>query len=503
MQPNSLLPLVESKAVGIWIRVSTEDQAQGESPEIHLERAKAYALARGWTVKEIYNLAGTKGWSGKTVKEHSEAKRMLADIQRGHVSGLIFSKLARLARNTKELLEFADYFRDRHADLISISETIDTSTPAGRLFFTIIAAMAQWEREEIGERMQASILTRAKLGKPLNANAPYGYQWVDRKLVVHPEEAVVRRKAFDLFLQHRRKGAVAKLLNAAGHRSRTGKPWRDILIGRMLTDTSAKGVHFINRYKEMPDGKMVEKPSSQWGTVPCEPILPEVLWNQVNQVIEEQSKTQKKPGKTPVYTFSGLAWCVCGGRMYVRADYPKYFCRKCNHKIDLEKLEAVMHEALREHFGQPERVNTLLTDSQQGLTEKEATLSAQQREVEKVRADMTRTHRLYLDGHVTAQGFGDFYKPAEERLNQLVAERARLEGELAHLRVRRVSADEVVADARGMYERWPQMSAAEKRQVVETMVERITIGPDEIDITYAYQPVYKEPCNTLHGVGPG
>src|SRR5450631_1166450 len=115
-----------NKFVGIWIRVSTEDQAKGESPAHHLERAKAYAIARGWTIKEVYDLAGV---SGKSVKDHPEAKRMLADVKRGHIAGLIFSKLARLARNTKELLEFADFFRQHNADMISLQEKIDTSTP--------------------------------------------------------------------------------------------------------------------------------------------------------------------------------------------------------------------------------------------------------------------------------------------------------------------------------------------------------------------------------------
>ena len=104
------------KAVGIWIRVSTEDQARGESPEHHEKRARLYAEAKGWNVKEVYHL---EALSGKTVMAYPETQRMLEDIKSGRITGLIFSKLARLARNTRELLEFAEIFNTYHADLIS------------------------------------------------------------------------------------------------------------------------------------------------------------------------------------------------------------------------------------------------------------------------------------------------------------------------------------------------------------------------------------------------
>src|SRR5512141_825298 len=93
-----------AKAVGIWIRVSTEDQAKGESPEHHEKRARLYAEAKGWKVEEVYHLEAV---SGKSVMEHPETQRMLADARDGHITGLIFSKLARLARNTRELLDFS------------------------------------------------------------------------------------------------------------------------------------------------------------------------------------------------------------------------------------------------------------------------------------------------------------------------------------------------------------------------------------------------------------
>ena len=68
----------EKKKVGIWLRVSTDDQAKGESPEHHEERARQYADFKGWKVATTYNLSAV---SGKSVVSHPECERMLRDIK--------------------------------------------------------------------------------------------------------------------------------------------------------------------------------------------------------------------------------------------------------------------------------------------------------------------------------------------------------------------------------------------------------------------------------------
>jgi site-specific DNA recombinase len=401
MKDNSTL----NKPIGIWIRVSTEDQAQGDSPEHHEERARSYAKSRGWEVKEVYDLAGQ---SGKAVMQHPEAKRMMKDIERGHVTGLVFSKLARLSRNRRELEDFSDFFNKHEADLISLSEAIDTSTAGGRMFFHLLGVFAQWEREEITERVNASVLTRAKLGKSINGHAPYGYEWKDRKLVIKPDEATIRRKAYELFLQCRRKGQVARELNAAGYRTADGNIWRDTSIQRILSEPSAKGVYVFNTQRQTGNWRTELKPESEWGKVECPAIVSVDLWTQVNQIMEEQLKAWKKPGKPPVHLFSGLAHCFCGSKMYVSANSPKYFCRKCCNKIAIIDLENIIRDELKAFFGQTERIAAHLQTADKNLTEKAALLDTHRKEIAKVREGMARTHKLYIEEQITAQGFGDF-----------------------------------------------------------------------------------------------
>jgi len=489
----------ESKDIGIWIRVSTDEQAQGDSPEHHLERAKSYAKSKGWNIKEVYDLSGQ---TGKGVNGNPDAQRMRRDIERGHITGLVFSKLARLSRNRRELEDFSDFFRKHNADLISLSEAIDTSTAGGRMFYHLLGVFAQWEREEIVERVSASVLTRAKLGKTINGSSPYGYQWKDRKLVLQPEEAPIRRKAYELFSQYRRRGTVAKLLTAAGYRTRHGKPWRDVTVLRLLIETSAKGIYYFNRVKCEGHWKSTAKPESEWGKVECEPIISDALWTQVNQIIEEQTKSARRPGKRPVNMFSGLAFCACGQRMYVQTKPHKYFCRKCHNKIPVADLETIFQQELKAFFAQPERIAEHLKNANKNLSEKEILLATHEREVQKVRDDMTRTHKLYLEGAVTVQGFGAFYKPAEERLNQLTSELPKLQAEVDFLKVNKLSTDEILSEANALYERWPTLATDDKRKIAESLVQKIVIGESEIDITFSYLPTSEEACKSQQQLKP-
>jgi len=497
MKENTAL----NKSVGIWIRVSTEDQARGESPVHHEERARGYAKSRGWQVKEVYDLAGQ---SGKSVKDNPEAKRMMKDIERGHITGLVFSKLARLSRNRRELEDFSDFFNKHKADLISLSEAIDTSTAGGRMFFHLLGVFAQWEREEITERVNASVLVRAKLGKSINGSSPYGYEWKDHKLIVKPAEAAIRRKAYDLFLAHRRKGKVANLLNAAGYRTRGDALWRDSQVFRILTDSSAKGVYYFNRMRQLDDSWQTEpKPESEWGKVECEPIVSEEVWNQANRIIEEHIKSWKRPGPSPVHLFGGLATCTCGTKMYVRAGSPKYVCRKCCNKIPIVDLEAIIAEELKMFFGERKRVERLMDETSHNLAEKTALLETHQHAIQKVREEMRQTHQLYLKQQISGDGFRDLYAPAEERLKQLNSELPKLEAEVDYLKVNKLSADDIVRESAVLHERWPSMPLDDKRRIVEALIEKIVIGEGEIDITYSCAPSSEELCKSQQGLRLG
>lgn len=477
----------ELKSVGIWIRVSTEDQAQGESPEHHEKRARYYAESKGWNVKKIYHLEAV---SGKTVMQHPKTKEMLHDIRTGLISGIIFSKLARLARNTKELLDFAEIFRECNADLISLQESIDTSSPAGRLFYTMIAAMAQWEREEIAERVAASVPVRAKLGKPLGGQAPFGYEWKEKKLVPNKKESPVLRLIFELFIKEKRKRTVARLLNEQGYRTRNGSKFSDTTIRRLLSDPTAKGKHRLNYTKSLGDNKKwILKPEDEWSYVKVPAVVTEDQWNTCNMILKEQSAKHKKPTKKVRHLFTGLVYCHCDNqKMYVPSNSPKYICPKCKNKIPTIDLEEIFQEQLKEFVVSPDDITEYLNKTDKTISEKEQLLRALSEELNNLENETDGFIRLFVDKKLTSEEFGKRNNPLALRKQQIQEQLPEIQAEIDFLKIQHLSSDEILSEAKDLYSRWSKLSYQEKRTISETITEKIIIGKDEIQINLSYLP---------------
>ncbi len=481
------------KQVGIWIRVSTEDQAQGDSPAHHEARARHYAAAKGWDVREVYDLAGV---SGKSVMEHPEAKRMLVDIRNGHISALLFSKLARLTRNAKELMDFSDMFREHGADLVSLQENIDTGTPSGRLFYNIVAVMAQWEREEIGDRIRASVAIRAKLGKPLGGKTPFGYVWKGDKLEPQPEEAPVRKLIYELFAEHRRKKAVARILNERGFRTRNGSKFSDTTVHRLIQDPTAKGVHRTNYTRHTGQGKAwALKPEHDWIMHEVPAIISPELWDQCNALLEARKGAPRKTGKPPVHLFAGVVFCQCGQKMYVPSSTPKYVCQKCKNRIPAVDLEAIFLDELKGYLLSPERVAEYLDKANDTIGERAQLVDTLTKELARVKTEADMVYRLCIDQKITPDQFQERYQPLDERKKQIEAEIPKAEADLALLKIDGLSSEYIMEEARDLESCWPTMTTAEKQRIIENLVNRITIGKDEIDISLCYLPTFREMTN--------
>ncbi len=160
--------------------------------------------------------------------------------------------------------------------------------------------------------------------KPVGGIAPFGYKWQDGHLVIDDSEAPVRKLIYELFLKHRRKKTVARLLNDLGYRTRKGAAFHDITIYRLLQDPTAKGMWLVSGRE-----------------VAVEAIVSKDVWERANRIL-----VGAKPAKQPIQLFSGLAYCECGGRMLVPSNSEKYVCIDCRHKIPTDDLQAIFHSQL-------------------------------------------------------------------------------------------------------------------------------------------------------------
>src|ERR1700720_2472943 len=137
-----------------YVRVSTDKQAErGISLEAQEAKFRAMATVQG---AELLDVIVDGGESAKSLKRPG-LQRLMALVNSGKVQAVIVAKLDRLTRSVKDLCGLLELFEKRKVALISVAESLDTGSAAGRLVITIMAAVSQWEREAIGERTRDAL----------------------------------------------------------------------------------------------------------------------------------------------------------------------------------------------------------------------------------------------------------------------------------------------------------------------------------------------------------
>src|SRR5579859_6775517 len=210
-------------AIG-YTRVSTDKQSEkGISLDAQAEKIRAMAVVHGAQLIEVVQDGGE---SAKTLNRPG-LQRVMKLVDQRQVQAVIVAKLDRLTRSVKDLCELLELFERRGVALISVAESLDTGSAAGRLVINIMAAVSQWEREAIGERTRDALRHKRSQGERVG-NIAFGYRLAADGKHVEPDageqtvlEEIRRLRGAGVSLRR-----IAAALNSRALRTRRGTAWR-------------------------------------------------------------------------------------------------------------------------------------------------------------------------------------------------------------------------------------------------------------------------------------
>lgn len=217
----------------LYCRVSTADQVEsGLGLEVQRKRTRQYAEMHGM---EVAAELADEGLSGASLKRPGiqEALRM---IQAGEADALVVAKLDRLTRSVGDLADIVEMFTRKGAALASVSESLDTSSAAGRMMVNLLGVFASFERERIAERVAEAMGEKKGRGEKVSRWASIGKRIDPEGKVVQDEtERGLVLRVREMSLHHRMSyRRIAEVLNAEGILTRYGKPHHAVSVHRLV-----------------------------------------------------------------------------------------------------------------------------------------------------------------------------------------------------------------------------------------------------------------------------
>lgn len=227
------------KIIG-YARVSTEEQArEGISLDCQQHKIKAYCALYG---HELVEMIVDAGQSAKNVQRDGMQRLIGLTGKKNRIEGIVIYKLDRLFRNVEEALYYTRQWDKKGVALHSVNEQLDTRSAMGKFFFTIMASIAELERNVIGERTAEALRHKKAKGEKTGGDVPFGYDAKIRNgvkvLTTNKKEQQTLRLARTLREQNMTLRGIADTLQAAKVRTKQGfTTWTPMQVSRLLKDS--------------------------------------------------------------------------------------------------------------------------------------------------------------------------------------------------------------------------------------------------------------------------
>ena len=231
------------KKACVYTRVSTTEQAnEGYSIEEQDRMCRAAIESKGWEYVGTYS---DPGISGRTM-DRPGLQSMINAMKTREVEAVVIYKLDRLSRKQRDTMTIIeDIILKNDIALVSLNETLDTTTPWGRAMIGILSSFNQMESENIQMRTAMGRQAKATTGGYAGGKPPIGYKAVNGQLVVVPEEAEIVRKVFELRKQGGTLKGIAQALNQMGYRTKKGGEFLHSAVQNILANEET----YRGRYK--------------------------------------------------------------------------------------------------------------------------------------------------------------------------------------------------------------------------------------------------------------
>lgn len=397
----------EKKKCGLYMRVSTEDQArEGFSLPEQRERLETFCKFKGYEIVDYYEDAGI---SAKTGNYRPEFERLKNDIKAKKINTIVALKLDRITRSIYDWENLMTFLDENGAYLDCVNDEINTTSANGKMISRLLMSVSQNEIERTSERTKIGLAGAIKSGH-IPHIAPLGYKHEDKKLVIDYSTKDVVIRIFDLYYNGY---SYQKISNLFNDEKVLGKEnWRDSTIVNILENEIYKG-DFVH-------GKRTKHPIYYENVV--ESIVSKEMWEDCQVQKKKNSRSYKR---TLTYLYLQKLKCpkcgrILGGKATTKKNgntYYYYYCNDCKIEFKEKVINDYFSQFISELVEYDSVVNQFfLPMIKQKFDEPKEQL---EKEIKEQNNKLERIKKAYINGVFELKEYNEEKKIVEKAISEL------------------------------------------------------------------------------------